>query len=242
MPRRIPANGREPTSNGGGQHATRVSMGDGRAGACGDARAFGTTGGGVLLVELQLHEDEVPDRAGARPGRLRPAVRRLRVLVRDSVRPAERRRPGLRHRGQPAQLHRGARRAAHRADRADRRHHRQAQGQPDRPQPRRPRRSLRGGGAPRSGGVGHHGRHPAQGRRAGGLPARPRAERIVHRRRAGLLRQLARHRARPALRLEQPAGRHRGARLSHLVGPGDLQLPSTRRACRPPRAARAPRW
>ena len=107
--------------------------------------------------------------------RLRRAVRRARVLVRHPERRcASGGANGVRDRGEPAELHRGARRAAHRPGRDDRRHHRQAEGQPDRPQPRRARRALRRRGAARPGGVGDDGRHAAQGRRPRRLPARQR--------------------------------------------------------------------
>ena len=109
----------------------------------------------LVSLRLQLHQDEVPDRARARPRRLRRAVRRLRAT--GSASPTRSRDGGATvfvTDGEPAQLDRGARRAADRPDRDDRRHHRQAEGEPDRPQPRRPRRALRRRGAARSGRVG----------------------------------------------------------------------------------------
>ena len=144
--------------------------------------------------------------------------------------------------GQPAQFDRGARRAAHRPDRADRRDHRQAEGEPDRPQPRRARRALRRRGAARPGRVGDLGRQPAQGRRARRLPARQRAERLVHARACSrsspnslgtVLGLLTGH--------QNPQDAHRRARLADQRRPGDVQRAAIRRACRPPPAAAAPR-
>ena len=100
-----------------------------------------------------------------------------------------------------------------------------SQGEPHRPQPRRARRALRRRGAARSRRLGDDRRQPPQRRRARRLPARPRPERLVHRVGARVLRELARHGARPPLRPHEPARRDRRARLAHVGGPGDLQRP-----------------